>query len=145
MSMGYRGRFYKNFNTKIFLTNISRFTVLVVLEHVIILLFTNLPVFIQSIRGPSFYLETQPSYTIGHIKTMIQEKNGIPPDELKLRFTGQLLKDGHTLSDYDIRDGSKLYSNIGRMYIHVMLILFPPCTPLQIILENQLALVSSEL
>ena len=74
-------------------------------------LFTNLPVFIQSLKGPTFFLETQPSYTIGLIKTMIHEKQGIPPEKLKLRFADQLLEDGHTLSDYNIQDGSM----IGRM------------------------------
>ena len=71
-------------------------------------LFTNLPVFIQSLKGPTFYLETQPSYTIGHVKTMIHEKLGIPHEKLKLKFADQLLEDGHTLSDYNIQDGSTL-------------------------------------
>ena len=75
-------------------------------------LFTNLPVFVQTLKVPTFYLKTQPSYTIGHIKTMIQEKKGVPSDELKLGFADQLLEDGHTLSDYNIQDGSVIY--IGR-------------------------------
>ena len=89
-------------------------------------LFTNLPVFIQSLKGPTFYLETQPSYTIGHIKTMIHKKQGIPPDKLKLGFADQLLEDGHTLSDYNIQDGSM----IGRMGICLQPMLYPPsfCT-----------------
>ena len=73
-----------------------------------IFLFTNLPVFIQSLKGPTFFLETQPSYTIGHIKTMIHGNQGIPPEKLKLRFADQLLEDGHTLSDCNIQDGSTL-------------------------------------
>ena len=80
-------------------------------------LFTNLPVFIQSLKGPTF-LETQPSYTIGHIKTMIHKKQGIPPEKLKLIFADQLLEDGHTLSDYSIQDGSMIYFGNGRtMYV----------------------------
>ena len=71
-------------------------------------LFTNLPVFVQSLKGPTFFLETQTSYAIGHIKAMIQEKQGISPEKLKLRFADQLLEDGHTLSDYNIQDGSTL-------------------------------------
>ena len=87
-------------------------------------LFTNLPVFIQIPRKATLFLEIQPSYTIGHIKTMIQEKQGIPPDKLKLRFADQLLEDRHTLSDYNIQDGSIMYSNIGRMNICVQFILY---------------------
>ena len=43
---------------------------------------------------------------------MIQEKKGVPSDELKLKFADQLLEDDHcTLSDYNIQDGSTLIYN----------------------------------
>ena len=61
------------------------------------------------------FLETQPSYTIGHVKSVIQEKKGVSIDELKLRFAGRLLQDSCTLSDYNIEDGA----TIGRMGVHV--------------------------
>ena len=80
--------------------------------------FSNLPVFIQIPKVPTLFLETQPSYTIGHIKTMIQEKEGIPPEKMKLVFADQLFEDGHTLSDYSIQDGSTIYFGNGRtMYV----------------------------
>lgn len=52
---------------------------------------------------------------------MIQEKKGIPSDELKLVFAGQLLEDGRTLSDYNIQNGASL--TLGRMDIHIPLLL----------------------
>ena len=84
-------------------------------------LFTNLPVFVQIPKVPTLFLETQPSYTIGHIKTMIQEKQGIPPDKVKLRFADQLLEDGHTLSDYSIHDESTIYFGKGRTMYEITL------------------------
>ena len=36
---------------------------------------------------------------------MIHKKIGVPADEQKLNFSGGLLKDGHTLSAYNIRHG----------------------------------------
>ena len=72
----------------------------------------TLPVFIQTPKGATFFLETQPSYTIGHIKSVIQEKKGVPSDELKLKFADQLLEDDCcTLSDYNIQDGSTMICN----------------------------------
>ena len=59
---------------------------------------------------------------------MIQEKQGIPPNELKLRFADQLLEDGRRLSDYSIQDGSM----IGRMGVCLQAMLYPPSfCPLQ--------------
>ena len=81
----------------------------------------NLPVIIRTPKGDIF-LETQPSYTIGLVKYMIQEKKGIPTDELKLIFADQSLEDGCTLSVYNIQDGALLY--IGRMDVHVPLMLY---------------------
>ena len=81
------------------------------MEHVTISQLTNLPVFVQKLKRSSLFLETQPSYTIGFIKTMIQEKEGFSPEKVKLIFADQLLEDGPTLSDYNIQDGSI----IGRM------------------------------
>ena len=43
---------------------------------------------------------------------MIQEKKGVPSDELKLKFADLLLEDDHcTLSDYNIQGGSTLIYN----------------------------------
>ena len=43
---------------------------------------------------------------------MIQEKKGVPSDELKLKFVDLLLEDDHcTLSDHNILDGSTLIYN----------------------------------
>ena len=75
----------------------------------------NLPVIIQTPKRDIF-LETQPSYTIGQVKTMTQGKLGVPIEELKLVFANQLLEDGCTLSDYNIQDGATL--SLGRMDIH---------------------------
>ena len=75
--------------------------------------------FIRTPKGIDIFLETQPSYTIGQVKTMIKEKRGIPSDELKVKFAGQLLEDGHTLSDLNIQDGSTMtlnYSTAGKVY-----------------------------
>ena len=40
--------------------------------------------------------------TIADLKTFIQDTEGIPPDEQRLTIAGKMLKDDHTIADYNL-------------------------------------------
>ena len=70
-------------------------------------------VFLRTLSGKTVVLQVRGGDTVRHMKSLIYEREGIPPDQQKLLSGGRPLRDGKRLRDCGIHSGSTLDLCLG--------------------------------
>ena len=59
-------------------------------------------IFVKTLTGKTIVLRVDPADSIENVKVKIQDREGIPPDQQFLTYSGKILEGGHFLYEYNI-------------------------------------------
>lgn len=66
-------------------------------------------IFVKTMTGIKLELWVEPSWTVQHLKELLEQYLGPPPNQQRVVFAGQQLESAHILQDYGVKQGYVLH------------------------------------
>ncbi|KDR21761.1 NEDD8 [Zootermopsis nevadensis] len=64
---------------------------------------------VKTLTGKEIEIDIEPTDKVERIKERVEEKEGIPPQQQRLIFSGKQMNDEKTAQDYKVQGGSVLH------------------------------------
>lgn len=68
----------------------------------------KITIFVRNLKGGFLALAVSTHDMVGYVKQLIHEKEGIHPDQQRLRYDGKQLEDDRTLTSYGVKNESSM-------------------------------------
>jgi ubiquitin len=65
--------------------------------------------FVKTLQGETTTLQVSPNETIAHVRSILEKKQGIKAEEIRLVYAGKQLEDDKTLNDYGVQADSTMH------------------------------------
>ena len=65
-------------------------------------------VVVKTLNGKTIAVDVDSSDSVESVKQMMQDREGVPVEQMRLVYGGKQLEDGRSLADYDIQSESNI-------------------------------------
>lgn len=78
-------------------------------DLILLLLIYKMLIKVKTLTGKEIEIDIEPTDKVERIKERVEEKEGIPPQQQRLIYSGKQMNDEKTAADYKIQGGSVLH------------------------------------